>query len=175
MDTGLTHDWAGGDFLPSQIVEAVGLAIGLTSLVTFAVSNITPPQAAAIAATIQIFRLFGIELGTAFMQTFVRVREQVYSNLTGQHLSSGSDVVDRVVTALSNVFAQRANNIGLETSQGIAQAGRLVQREAYVLAYIDGFWIVAWVLALALLLVLLLRRPPPNPMTPPRIDISARG
>ncbi|MBW8729264.1 MAG: MFS transporter [Inquilinus limosus] len=173
MDTGLTHDWAGGDFLPSQIVEAVGLAIGLTSLVTFAVSNIKPPQAAAIAATIQISRLFGIELGTAFMQTFVRVREQVYSNLIGQHLSAGSDVVDRVVTALSNVFGQRANNIGLETSQGMAQAGRFVQREAYVLAYIDGFWIVAWVLALALLLLVLLRRPPPNPMTPPRIDAPA--
>jgi DHA2 family multidrug resistance protein len=173
MDTGLTHDWAGGDFLPSQIVQAVGLAIGLTSLVTFAVSNITPPQAAAIAATIQIFRLFGIELGTAFMQTFVRVREQVYSNLIGQHVISGSDAVDRFVTALSSVFSQRANNIGLETSQGIAQAGRFVQREAYVLAYIDGFWIVAWVLALALLLLLLLRRPPPNPMTPPRIDAPA--
>jgi DHA2 family multidrug resistance protein len=172
MDTGLTHDWANDDFLPSQIVEAVGLAIGITSLVTFAVSNIKPAQAAAIAATIQIARLFGIELGTAFMQTFVRVREQVYSNLIGQHVITGSDAVDRIVTALSNVFSQRANNIGLETSQGIATAGRFVQREAYVLAYIDGFWIVAWVLALALLLVLLLRRPPPNPMTPPRIDIS---
>jgi DHA2 family multidrug resistance protein len=171
MDTGLTHDWASGDFLPSQIVEAVGLAIGITSLVTFAVSNITPPQAAAIAATIQIARLLGIALGTAFIQTFVRVREQVYSNLIGQHLSSGSDVVTRIVTALSDVFSQRANNLGLETSQGIAAAGRFVQREAYVLAYIDGFWIVAWVLALASLLVLLLRRPPPNPMTPPRIDI----
>jgi MFS transporter, DHA2 family, multidrug resistance protein len=171
MDTGLTHDWAGGDFLPSQIVEAVGLAIGITSLITFAVSNITPPQAAAIAATIQIARLFGIELGTAFIQTFVRVREQVYSNLIGQHLSAGSDVVERITTALANIFGQRANNLGLETSQGIAAAGRLVQREAFVLAYIDGFWIVAWVLALAPLLVLLLRRPPPNPMTPPRIDI----
>jgi DHA2 family multidrug resistance protein len=173
MDTGLTHDWANDDFLPSQIVEAVGLAIGITSLVTFAVSNIKPAQAAAIAATIQISRLFGIELGTAFMQTFVRVREQVYSNLIGQHVITGSDAVDRIVTALSNVFSQRANNIGLETSQGMATAGRFVQREAYVLAYIDGFWIVAWVLALALLLVLLLRRPPPNPMTPPRIDIPA--
>ncbi|HEY2111484.1 MAG TPA: MFS transporter [Dongiaceae bacterium] len=171
MDTGLTHDWASGDFLPSQIVEAVGLAIGITSLVTFAVANITPPQAAAIAATIQIARLFGIEMGTAFIQTFVRVREQVYSNRIGEHLSSGSDVVERMVTALSNVFSERANNLGLETSQGIAAAGRFVQREAYVLAYIDGFWIVAWVLALAPLLVLLLRRPPPNPMTPPRIDI----
>ncbi len=171
MDTGLTHDWAGGDFLPSQIVEAVGLAIGITSLITFAVSNITPPQAAAIAATIQTARLLGIEMGTAFIQTFLRVREQIYSNLIGQHLSSGSDIVDRIVTALSNIYGQRANNLGLENSQGIAAAGRFVQREAYVLAYIDGFWIVAWVLALAPLLVLLLRRPPPNPMTPPRIEL----
>jgi DHA2 family multidrug resistance protein len=171
IDTGLTHDWASGDFLPSQIVEAMGLAIGITALVTFAVANITPVQAPAIAATIQIARLFGIELGTAFIQTFVRVREQVYSNLIGQHLSSGSDVPERIVTALSNIFSERANNLGLATNQGIATAGRLVQREAYVLAYIDGFWIIAWTLAAAPLLVLLLRPPPPNPMTPPRIHI----
>jgi MFS transporter, DHA2 family, multidrug resistance protein len=30
------------------------------------------------AAVIQIGRLFGNEIGTAFIQTFVRVREQVY-------------------------------------------------------------------------------------------------
>ncbi len=40
-----------------------------------------------------------------------------------------------------------------------------------MLAYIDGFWIIAWVLAAGLLLVLLLRPPPPNPMTVPRIDL----
>jgi len=78
--------------------------------------------------------------------------------------------VERNVTALADIFAQRANNLGLETSQGLAAAGRFVQRESYVLAYIDGFWIIAWVLAAAPLLVVLLRRPPPNPMTPPRID-----
>jgi len=171
MDTALTHDWASGDFMPSQIVEAVGLAIGITALVTFGVSNITPPQAATIAATIQIARLLGIEIGTAFIQTFVRVREQVYSNLIGQHVSAGSGVVERNVTALADIFGQHANNLGLETSQGLATAGRFIQRESFVLAYIDGFWIIAWMLAAAPLLILLLRRPPPNHMTPPRIDL----
>lgn len=130
LDTGLPHDWAGGDFLPSQIVEAVGLAIGITSLVTFAVANITPAQAPAIAATIQVARLLGIEVGTAFIQTFVQVCEQVYSNLIGQHLSSASDVADRIVTTLSDVFSTRANNLGIAASQVVAAAGRLVQREA---------------------------------------------
>ena len=99
------------------------------------------------------------------------MREQVYSNFIGQHLSVGSDVVDRITSELSDIFAQRANNMGLEASQGLATAGHFVQREAFVLAYIDGFWIIAWVLAAAPLLILLLRRPPPNPMTPPRSDL----
>jgi len=171
MATDLTSLWATDDFLPSQIVQAVGQSVGLTSLVWFFLQHLQPSQAITFAAVLQTGRLFGAELGTAFIQTFVRVREQVYSNLIGQHLSSGTDVVERIVTALANIFGQHANNVGLETSQGIATAGHFVQRESYVLAYIDGFWIVAWVLAAAPLLVLLLRRAPPNPMTPPRIDL----
>ena len=171
MDTGLTHDWANDDFLPSQIVEAVGLAVAITALITFAVANITPPQAAAIAATIQTARLFGNEIGNAFIQTFVRVREQVYSNLIGQHLTTGSDAANNAIAAFSSPFNVRPTGLGDVTEQGIGTIARLVQRESYVLAYIDGFWIIAWVLASSLLLLLLLRPPPPNPLTPPRIAV----
>lgn len=45
----------------------------------------------------------------------------------------------------------------------------LVRREAYVLAYVDAFWLIAWISVLGILLVFLLRRPPPNFLTPPRI------
>ena len=65
-----------------------------------------------------------------------------------------------------------ATGSGDATSQGIGVLGRLVQREAYVLAYIDGFWIIAWALAASLLLFLLLRPPPPNPLTPPRLPVA---
>ena len=44
----------------------------------------------------------------------------------------------------------------------------IVRREAYVLAYIDAFWLIAWVSLLGILLVLLLRPPPPNPLIPSR-------
>ncbi len=42
MNTELTHDWAAADFLRSQLVEAVGLSLALTSLVTFAAANLRP-------------------------------------------------------------------------------------------------------------------------------------
>jgi DHA2 family multidrug resistance protein len=77
IDTGLTHDWVDQDFMVSQLIAAVGLAFGITAVITFAVANITPPLAAAIATTIQITRQLGGEIGSAVIQTFVRVREQV--------------------------------------------------------------------------------------------------
>jgi len=171
LNTGLTHDWVGGDFLPSQIVGAVGLAFGITALIVFGVANITPAEAPTIAAVIQIGRLFGNEIGTAFVQTYVRIREQVYSNLTGLHFIAGSHRSDSAVATATAPFAARPIGAGDPTLQGFAGISNLIRREAYVLAYIDGFWIIAWVMAAGIALLLLLRPPPPNPMTPPRSDL----
>jgi DHA2 family multidrug resistance protein len=172
LNTGLTHDWAGDDFLPSQIAGAVGHAFGITALVVFGVANITPAEAPTIAAVIQIGRLFGNEVGTAFVQTYVRVREQVYSNLTGLHFIADSHRSDTAVATATALFAARPIGAGDPTMQGLAGIGGLIRREAYVLAYIDGFWIIAWVMAGGIILLLLLRPPPPNPLTPPRSDRS---
>ena len=171
LNTGLTHDWAGDDFLPSQIAGAIGLAFGITALIVFGVANITPAEAPTIAAVIQIGRLFGNELGTALIQTYVRVREQVYSNLTGLHFIVGSHRSDSAVATASMPFAARPTGADDPSLQGLASVGNLIRREAYVLAYIDGFWIIAWVMAGGIVLLLLLRPPPANPLTPPRSDL----
>ena len=169
LDTGLTHDWADDDFVLSQCVEAVGLAFAITALITFAVANINPPQAAAIATTIQIARLFGNELGSATIQTFVRVREQVYSNLIGLHLAAGSSAVEHRTAVFAVPFSRRPTGSGNPAMQGTEILANLVQREAYVLSYIDAFWLIAWISLIAILLVALLRPPKPNPLTPPRL------
>jgi hypothetical protein len=51
---------------------------------------------------------------------------------------------------------------------GAGVLANFVRREAYVLSYIDAFWLTAWVSLLGILLILLLRPPPPNPMIPSR-------
>ena len=86
----LTQDWAGDDFLPSQIVQALGQSLGLTSLVWFFLKHLEPSEVLTFGAVLQTGRLFGAQLGSAFIQTFVRVREQVYSNLVGLHVTTGS-------------------------------------------------------------------------------------
>jgi MFS transporter, DHA2 family, multidrug resistance protein len=166
INTGLTHDWASGDFTVSQLIEAVGLAFGLTALITFGVANITPPQAAAIATTIQIARFLGSEIGSALIQTFVRVREQVYSNLIGLHVIAGLPATEQATTQFAGPFGSRATGMGDPAAQGTGVLASLVRREAYVLSYIDAFWLIAWVSLAGVLLILLLRPPPPNPLIP---------
>ena len=99
----------------------------------------------------------------------MRVREQTYSNLVGLHLIAGSPGADQATALLAGPFGNRPIGLGAATLQGTGVLANLVRREAYVLAYIDAYWMIAWVCASGILLVLLLRRPPPNLLTPPRI------
>jgi MFS transporter, DHA2 family, multidrug resistance protein len=58
--------------------------------------------------------------------------------------------------------------IGDPTAQGVGVLATFVRRAAYVLAYSDAFWLIAWVSLLGIMLILLLRLPPPNLLIPLR-------
>jgi MFS transporter, DHA2 family, multidrug resistance protein len=118
---------------------------------------------------IQTGRQFGSQIGSAFIQTFVRIQEQVTSNLAGLHLQTGADLTEQRNTQLSQLFGDRASSVDHSTSAALLTLDSLVRREAYVLAYIDAFWIVAWVLTASLVLLVFLKPPPPNHLTPPRL------
>jgi DHA2 family multidrug resistance protein len=122
----------------------------------------------AIGATIQIARWLGSEIGSAVIQTFVRVREQVDSNLIGLHVVAGLPATEQTTTQLAGPFGSRAIGLGDPAAQAAAVLADFVGREAYVLAYIDAFWLIAWVSLLGILLILLLRPPPPNLLIPSR-------
>jgi len=164
----LTHDWVGRDFLPSQIVQAVGQSLGFTSLVWFALKHLEPSEVLTFGAMVQTARLFGGELGSAFMQTFIRVREQVYSNLIGLHVTTGSLLTDERLQDYARAVSGRSSGQTEANARATALLARSVQSQAYVLAYIDGFMILGFAVIGALLLMLLLRNPPAQPELPER-------
>ena len=164
LGTQLTHDWALDDFVPVALLQSIGQAFTLLPILIIAVSNSDPARATAFAAYIQIVRLGGAEIGVALMGTWLRVREQIHSNFLGQHLQQGAADVGRLLKQLSDNFAGRSASTAAARALGSLSA--LVQREANVLAYIDGFWLTFWLAIIALALVAFINRAPPGPLTP---------
>ncbi len=158
MGTGLTQDWATDDFLPSQVLQAIGQSFALTSVVVLAVRSISPADVLTIGTLFQTSRLFGGEIGTAFMQTFVRVREQIHSNLIGLHVDSlGGQTADRLA-AYRNAVAAHSADAALAVERGTSLLASAVAKQAAVLAYIDGFLAAAIGAYACLFLTALLRR-----------------
>ena len=156
---GLTSQWATVDFLPSQILQALGQSFALTALITLIVRSINPSDALAIGCLLQISRLFGGEVGTAFMQTFVRVREQIHSNLVGLHVDGAGLTADRLA-AYRGAMAAHTADVGQAAGQASRLLATTVAQQASVLSYIDGFMAAAAGAFACLVLVALMRRPP---------------
>jgi MFS transporter, DHA2 family, multidrug resistance protein len=162
MGTGLTSDWATDDFLASQILQALGQSFALTALLVLAVGTINPTDALTIGALLQTSRLFGGEVGTAFMQTFVRIREQIHSNLIGLHVDSlGPLTADRLALYRNAVVAHGAD-LAAATGRATSLLSSAVARQAAVLSFIDGFLAAALGAYICLLLVSLLPAPAPQ-------------
>jgi DHA2 family multidrug resistance protein len=158
MGTGLTQDWATDDFLPSQVLQAIGQSFALTAVVVLAVRSMSPADVLTIGTLFQTSRLFGGEIGTAFMQTFVRVREQVHSNLIGLHVDSlGGQTADRLA-AYRNAVGAHSSDVGVATQRATSLLASTVAKQAAVLSYIDGFLAAAVGAFGCLMLTALLRR-----------------
>jgi MFS transporter, DHA2 family, multidrug resistance protein len=163
MATDLTSQWATADFLPSQILQAIGQSFALTALIVLVVRSINPADALTIGSLLQISRLFGGEIGTAFMQTFVRVREQLHSNLVGLHIDSlAGATIDRLAAYRGAISAHTAD-LGVASSQAAKLLTGAVMQQASVLSYIDGFLAAGIGAFVCLLLVAAMRRGPPAP------------
>jgi DHA2 family multidrug resistance protein len=162
MASFITNDWATDDFLASQVLQAFGQSAALISLVLFAVRHLRPADAMTFGVVLQTARLLGGEAGTAFMQTYVRVREQVDSNLLGLHLMSGDGNVAERLAAYTDAIAARSLGAAGAASRAASLLAQAVRNQANVLSYRDGFTIVV-IAAIVMLVMTALLRPAPAP------------
>lgn len=160
VSSGLTAQWGSDDFMPSQIMQAFGQSLALTSLVAYNLRLLRPQDALTFGTILQTARLFGGEAGTAFMQTYVRVREQVHSHLLGLHVSAESGMtVDRTAQYEAAVRSYVGGSVDA-TKRAMLLLAQAVQTQSYVLAYIDGFVVIGFGTLICLALILFLRHAP---------------
>ena len=102
MNAQLSSAWSGANFLPSQAVMSVGLALGFNALVGAIILDLVnsgalsrPIDSLTFGGFFQTVRLFGGQIGTAFKVHFLSVREQFHSNILGLGVQLGDTATRR--------------------------------------------------------------------------------
>jgi DHA2 family multidrug resistance protein len=158
----ITPTWGSLQFLPSQLLQAVGQSFALSGVVFFGVLHLRPQDAITFGAALQTARLLGGEVGTAFINTFTRVREQAASNLLGQHVRVGDPDVAQRVRAYGAATTRAIDPTGA-VHRGQLVLGNAVRVAATMQAVIDGFIAVGVLTAIALLILVFRRAAPEGP------------
>ncbi|WP_448207598.1 MFS transporter [Azospirillum sp. sgz302134] len=156
----LTAEWVSTNFLPSQMLQAFGQSFAMTSLILFNVKNLNQTHILTLGALLQTSRLLGGELGAAFVQTFLRVREQFHSFTLGMNVASGDPETAQRLAGTTARLVGRSVGPGEAAERAAALLSSTVRGQAYVLAYIDGFVVIGWFIIGGLVLVALLRPAP---------------
>jgi DHA2 family multidrug resistance protein len=154
----LTPAWGSDQFLPSQLMQAVGQSFALSGIIFIGVLNLRPQDALSFGAMLQIARLFGGEAGAAFVATLARMREQRASNLIGQHVARGDiDVLHRL-----HAYGQIIAHSGHQPGAAPLLLARVVRTVAATQATIESFVAVAACALCGLIVVLIILPAPPR-------------
>jgi DHA2 family multidrug resistance protein len=159
---GLTGLWTSDQFLPSQLLQAIGQSFALSGILFFAVLHLRPEDALTFGAAVQTARLMGGEIGTAFVATLVRVRTQTAAIQIGQHLRIGDGAVTQRLSALAAGPA-RGSDPGASLRRALGLLGGTVRAAAALQGVIDAFVVIGGLTALALLIVVTHKPAPLGP------------
>lgn len=162
---GLTPLWGTDQFLPSAVLQSIGQSFALTGVFFYLILHLKQEEALTIGAAIQTARLMGAEIGSAFIVTLNRVREQIASNHIGLHVQVGDWLVTQRLQTMTAVAA-RASGGARASARALVILANQVRAAASTQAVIDCFVTIAALTALALILLVSQKAPPRGPASP---------
>jgi DHA2 family multidrug resistance protein len=167
MNAAVTSAWSAEDYFRSELLMAVGQSFAFVGLVSTIVLNglftgaLTRPQSVlTYSAYFHLVRLFGGQLGVAFMTHFIAQREKLHSNLLGLHVQYGHWIADGNVGGLTAGLFGKSSGLAAAMGRAVGIVSGRIRLQAYTLTFIDGFYVIAWACFMALLLTVFVRRSP---------------
>ncbi len=167
MNADLTSAWSASNYYRTELLMGVGQAFAFIGLVATIIlqaifsGGLSKPQwVLTFSAFFHVLRLFGGQIGVAFMTHFIAQREKLHSNLLGLHVQRGSWITHRNIQGLGAGLFAKSYGLGAAGGRAVELIASRTRLQAYTLSLIDGFYLLAWACFIALLLVALLRKEP---------------
>lgn len=163
----LSSAWSGTNFVLSQAIIAIGLAFAFNGLVGSIILEVVntgalkrPIDVLTFAGYFQTVRLFGGQIGVAFLQHFLSVREQFHSNILGLGVQLGESATTQRLLGLSAAMRSHSSGIGEAVGRAADILGLQVRQQAFTLAITDSFTLVALSVVCCLVIIAFMARVP---------------
>jgi DHA2 family multidrug resistance protein len=167
MNANLTSAWSASNFYRTELLMGVGQSFAFVGLVSTIVlqaifsGGLSKPQwALTFSAFFHTIRLFGGQMGAAFMGHFIAQREKLHSNLLGLHVQGGNWITDGNLRMLTAGLYSKSPGLTAAAGRAAALTQARLRLQAYTLTFIDGFYLLAWACVAALILIALMEKSP---------------
>src|SRR6266704_6441224 len=160
MNIYMTGDYATDQLFWPNIVRAIGQALVLAPLSAVATAGIEPENAGSASGLFNMMRNLGGAVGIAVLQTLLTKREQYHSNVLTQSVSLLEQATRTRIEQLTQYFMNHGvADQAAATHRALVAIGKIIQKQAYILAFSDTFYLLGAALIVALMAALLLKKP----------------
>ncbi len=160
MNIYMTNDYATDQLLWPNIVRALGQALVMAPLSAVATAGIEAENAGSASGLFNMMRNLGGAVGIALLQTLLTKRELYHSNMLMQSVSMLEQATRTRIDQLTQYFINHGVVDRAEAShRAVIAIGHIVQKQAFILAFSDTFYLLGAALIVALMAALLLRKP----------------
>ena len=160
MNIYMTTDYGSDQLFWPNVIRAVGQALAFAPLSAVATASIEPENAGSASALFNMMRNLGGAIGIAVLQTFLSKREQYHSNVLMQPVSLLGQATRTRIEALTQYFINHGVLDPADAShRALVAIGHVVQKQAFIFAFSDTFYLLGIALIVALIATLLLRKP----------------
>ena len=159
MNIHMTTDYGSDQLFWPNVVRAIGQALAFAPLSAVATAGIEAENAGSASGLFNMMRNLGGAVGIAMLQTFLTKREQYHSNVLTQSVSLFEQATRTRIDQLTQYFlhhgvADQAN----AAHRAVVAIGNVVQKQAFILAFSDTFYLLGAALLVALMAVLFLKK-----------------
>ena len=160
MNITMNNDYATDQLFWPNVVRAVGQALCFAPLSAVATTGIEPENAGTASGLFNMTRNLGGAIGIAALQTLLTKREQYHSNVLSQSVSMFEQATRDRIDQLSQYFM---NHGVIDRVDAVHRAyvaiGKVIQKQAFILAFSDTFYVLGVALMVALVASLMLKKP----------------
>jgi DHA2 family multidrug resistance protein len=137
----------------TQFIRALGMPLVIVPLTTLATGGIATEHSGSASALFNMLRNLGGSIGIAVLATQLDLREKLHSVRIGESVSVYNFATQERLDTLTQGFIGRGFDTVTAGQQALAALANTVRREAFVMSYSDGFFLVAVALAAMIPLV----------------------